>query len=278
MKIFFLIFIILFSVTAGADEVALTFDDLPCADEINIVQELAINRNILDALANFKAPAIGFVNEGKLYKRNEFGQQVKILELWLEYGHMLGNHSYSHQALSKIPLEDFENDVLKGAKISEKLMRKRGFNYKYFRYPYNDTGSNEKMIKNFEAFLKSNNYIVAPMTIDTDDYWFNNQLKKHPDQKDRILKNYLEHTKAKFDFYKHASQKIFGYNIKHVWVLHVNLLNSYVMNDLLALVKEMGYKFISLDQALEDKAYRAPNYYYQSHGVSWLGGIIQKAR
>ena len=52
--------------------------------------------------------------------------------------------------------------------------------------------------------------------------------------------------------------------------MHVNLVNAYAMSDLLKLAKDFGYDFISLDGALEDKAYLEPDNYYKDFGVSWL--------
>ena len=149
-------------------------------------------------------------------------------------------------------------------------MADSGMPYRYFRHPYLDTGTTKEMRASFESFLKKENYIVAPITIDTDDWKFNQQLLENPKDKEKIIAQYLAHTKAKFAFYKTASEKIFGRNIRHTWLLHVNLINSYAMEDLLKIVDELGYKFVTLDRALEDKAYLEPDNYYAPFGVSWL--------
>ena len=39
-----------------------------------------------------------------------------------------------------------------------------------------DTGTTKEMRASFESFLKKENYIVAPITIDTDDWKFNQLL------------------------------------------------------------------------------------------------------
>ena len=48
---------------------------------------------------------------------------IKILKLWIKYGHLLGNHTYSHLSLSDTELEIFKKDVIKGTKISTKLIQ-----------------------------------------------------------------------------------------------------------------------------------------------------------
>ena len=270
MKTLIIILITLLSFTVQADEVALTFDDLPCAQGMKASVELEINQNILSALKNYKAPAIGFVNEGKLYKNGETDAKIDILKLWTQNGLTLGNHTYSHIALSNSQLKDFEADVIKGSLVSKKLMQQAGLSYRYFRHPYLHTGTSKDTKNELEVFLNKEGYIVAPVTIDTDDWKFNQLLLKNPGDIDQIIAEYLAHTKTKFEFYKEASQKIFGRNIKHIWLLHVNLINAYAMDDLLKLAKDLDYDFITLDQALEDKVYLEPDSYYKDFGVSWL--------
>jgi peptidoglycan/xylan/chitin deacetylase (PgdA/CDA1 family) len=195
---------------------------------------------------------------------------IAILKLWIEYGQPLGNHTYSHLSLNKTPLEDYKQDVMKGALISKKLMADAGLPYLYFRHPYLHTGTTPEIRSEFQAFLKQKGYIVAPVTIDTDDYVFNTKLIENPQEKDSIIKSYLEHTRKKFIFYQDASEKMFGHNIKHIWLLHANQLNAYAMNDLLKIAQEQGYEFITLDDALTDPAYLSADNYYENYGVSWL--------
>lgn len=261
----------LFSHTiAWGNEIALTFDDLPAQEDISAQEQKEINNRILNSLKKFNAPAIGFVNESKLYHKQETLEKIAILKSWIDSDHTLGNHTYSHNALSTTYLNEFQNDVTKGAKVSKVLMQDAGLSYRYFRHPYLDTGGSKEKRAAFEQFLTNEGYIVAPATIDTDDWKFNRELHKRPKDKEKIIQNYIEHTRKKFSFYEDASYKIFGHNIKHVWLLHANLINSLAMDDLLKLASELGYKFVSLDDVLHDKSYSEPDHYYDAFGVSWL--------
>lgn len=253
-----------------ADEIAITFDGLPGPEDESAENQRAINEHILKVLEKFHAPAIGFVNEGRLYNKGQTKEKIAILKLWVHNGYPLANHTYSHKFLSEEKLEDFEKDVIKGAEVSKKLMTDSGMPYRYFRHPYLDTGKTKEMRSSFESFLKKENYIIAPVTVDTADWVFEERLLKNPKDKEKILAQYLAYTKTKFMFYKATSEKIFGRNIKHIWLLHVNFINSYVMEDVFKIAEELGYKFITLDQALEDKAYQEPDNYYASDGMSWL--------
>ena len=57
----------------------------------------------------------GFVNEG----RADFGPPGlrEVLDLWLDAGADLGNHSYSHLNINKVPLADYAADVARGEPV-----------------------------------------------------------------------------------------------------------------------------------------------------------------
>jgi peptidoglycan/xylan/chitin deacetylase (PgdA/CDA1 family) len=261
---------------AYAHQIAITFDDLPSSQNEPAGKQRVINQRILTALDKFNAPATGFVNEDKLYSQQETQDQqetqekTEILQSWINRGHLLGNHTYSHKAFSATEAEEFEQDVIKGAEVSKVLMSKAGLEYRYFRHPYLDTGTSPDKRASFERFLTREGYIISPITIDTDDWKFNQVLLEHPEDQAKIIQEYIDHTRAKFDFYESASKKMFGRNIKHTWLLHVNLINSLAMEDLLKMVQERGYDFVTLDKALEDKAYAESDNFYGPYGVSWL--------
>ena len=236
-------------------EIALTFDDLPVAKEESLNNHLEINKKILQALAKFKAPAIGFVNEGKLYNTSQTEERIATLKLWIDHGHPLGNHTYSHKELSFTELDDFKEDLIKGAEISKKLMRNAGLEYRYFRYPHLDTGATPEIRTSFEQFLKQEGYTIAPLSLNTDDWKFNHQLFENPKNKKEIIENYLRYTREKLASLEEDTKEVFGRNIKHIWLFHVNVLNSYAIEDVLKIARELGYDFITLDQALEDEAY-----------------------
>ncbi len=263
-------FLFCYQVLSHANEIAITFDDLPASIEESIEAQAQINQRIVNTLIKYRVPAIGFVNEGKLYRTNEAQEKINLLKLWVDNGFNLGNHTYSHLSLSSLTTKQFKAEVTNGSKISKQLMQSAGRQYHYFRHPYLDTGKTLEIRSKFESFLKNKGYLVAPVTIDTDDWKFNQQLHEFPQNKDKIIQSYLKHTRAKFAFYEGASKQIFGRNINQIWLLHANLINSLAIESLLTIAQEFGYHFISLDDALQDKAYLSADAYYAPFGVSWL--------
>lgn len=256
-----LIFLFLMPLQLYAGGLAVTFDDLPGQDYENFESQKYINEKILNTLAENQVPSIGFVNEGGFFVDEQSADRIKMIKRWVENGHALGNHTYSHMDLNTVSTNDYFHDIVRGAKV---------FQYRYFRHPYLHTGKTKEILETVETYLSSNGYIIAPVTIDTDDWVFNQQLADRPELRDTIIQNYLEHTRKKFEFYQEATKTIFGREIDHIWLLHVNRINAESMPELLKIAREFGYHFITLDKALRDNAYLTQNTYYNEFGVSWL--------
>ncbi|WP_091606074.1 polysaccharide deacetylase family protein [Maribacter dokdonensis] len=63
---------------------------------------------------------------------------------------------------------------------------------KYFRHPYLHTGCDSLSHKNLERFLKDNDYVSAPVTIDNGDYLFAKYYHNALVAKDKILMKEIE--------------------------------------------------------------------------------------
>ena len=76
-------------------EVAVTFDDLP-APQGDLEDMRRITSRLLESVRRNGVPAVGFVNEGKLYRRGEVDERTELLRAWLDAGMEVGNHTFSH--------------------------------------------------------------------------------------------------------------------------------------------------------------------------------------
>jgi peptidoglycan/xylan/chitin deacetylase (PgdA/CDA1 family) len=85
--------------------VAFTFDDLPATRLRTLPDAQLMTARLLALLRAHQIPAIGFVNEGKLYAApGEEEARAALLEAWLDAGLELGNHTYSHLRLYDVSL------------------------------------------------------------------------------------------------------------------------------------------------------------------------------
>src|ERR1700689_1640342 len=108
-------------------QVAVTIDDLPAgmADRLPAAQITAMTSKLLGTLRDQKIPVVGFVNEKKLYKPGEVDERIKALQMWLDSGFELGNHTFSHASLNQVGLKAWEDDVIQGESVTRMLLAPR---------------------------------------------------------------------------------------------------------------------------------------------------------
>lgn len=258
-------------------EISLTFDDLPAAGMgVSGAETLDMTTKLLGTLREQKIPAVGFVNEKKLYRQfGEVDQRIKALSMWLDYGFELGNHTYSHASLSRVSLEDWEEEVIRGETVTSLLMAQHNMKLRYFRHPYLDSGRDLQTRREAEAFLVRRGYRIAPVTMDAWDWMYAGvyeDARKRGDAalQQQLLSSYLEYTGKVFDYYENFSKNLIGYEPKQVLLLHGNWLEADHIGDLLELLRKRGYKFITLQEALSDPAYSMPDDYVGEEGTNWI--------
>jgi peptidoglycan/xylan/chitin deacetylase (PgdA/CDA1 family) len=263
---------------AQTKTIALTFDDLPYAgmDQTmaSVIQARQDIRSITQTLKEHHAPATAFVNEIKLQVSDQIDMRIGLLDLWIDAGVPLGNHTYSHLDLNKNPEPMCEDEVIRGEVVSRRLMKARGLDYKYFRHPFLRTGANLEQKNAFEAFLKARGYVVAPVTAENVDWLFNSAYERalkddDHDLANRLLDAYLVHTDVELDYYEKMVQMEFGRPIAHVMLLHSDRLNGIMLDKVLSKLEARGYRFITLDEALKDPAYQTADNYTGPYGYPW---------
>ncbi len=251
-------------------KVSVTFDDLPIAGSVprDAATRRTMTLSLLHTLARHDIPAIGFVNEHKLYSKGDLKpDSVDLLRLWLAAGMDLGNHSFSHPDLNQTPLAEFQADVLRGEINIRKLLAEREKTPEYFRHPFLRTGRDMETKLGLEKFLGEHGYQVAPVSIDNSEYVF---ARAYDLALEEIGADYIDYMLSVFAFYEDQSQQLFDRNIAHVLLLHANQLNADWFDALAARLVDLGYEFITLGEALEDSAYASEDTYTGPGGITWL--------
>ncbi len=258
-------------------KVAITIDDLPYAGpgDHSIQNMKAVNDAVLAQLGKHGIKAVGFVNEGKVERHGKAKEKRAILHDWLDAGQELGNHTYSHLKLYDTSLVAFKADVLKGAILTKKLLDEQNQPLRYFRHPYSNTGATAEVKEGLDKFLHAQSYQAAPHTVESSDWLFNAVYAKAKIKGDtlmmqRIAASYLNQTARMFDYFEQQAQKVVGRPIPHIYLCHVNELQADALDELLLMLENKGYTFVSLEEALEDKAYQLEDYYVGKQGPSWL--------
>lgn len=256
-----------------------TIDDLPgggLAQNYSAPEMKAMTEKLLRAIRKNRIPALAVVNEGKLYRQNALDQErVAILRMWLDAGVELGNHTYSHFDINSTPLEEYEADVVRGETVTRSLLAERGARLRYFRHPFLHTGADPQTRRSFERFLAERGYTVAPVTIDDDDYIFADVYARALRRGDgetarQVGAAYVPYMEREVEFYEKLSRDLLGYELPQVLLIHASMLNADYLDQLAQMMKRRGYRFITLEEALKDKAYSQPDNYVGRWGISWL--------
>lgn len=232
-------------------EIAITIDDLPFVGSANgklsnLQREEERFMKIMQSLIEAHVPATGFVVAGSIEKG-----QWQLLEDFYHAGFTIGNHTYSHFCLNSRNIDKYIENVAKADQILKPLLSTP----KYFRFPYLAEGSGETKTK-IHQYLAEHGYVIAPVTIDTKDFQFNEQLyriayRARPAALPSMKKRYLDYIWSQT---LRAEKKANGKAVKQILLIHANLLNSHFLSDVIAMYKAHGYKFITLAEALANPA------------------------
>ena len=275
--------------TATPDRrISITIDDLPWvvgSDQAWDGANSAASRNIekqhrrlIKAMRKADAPVVGFVNEGKLYSDDLLrNNRLAMLNDWLNAGFELGNHTYGHISMHDVELSAYQDNILKGEQQLRPLLAKHKQTPKWFRHPYLRAGRSLDDKAELQKFLAGHGYRIAPVTIDNGEwvyaFAYRKVLAKGGDNKEtlaRLRSDYVPYMVAKVDFYERASIDLLGYNLPQILLIHANELNADSYSDLIAAIRGRGYRFVTLEEAMQDPAYQRADTFTGRYGPSWL--------
>jgi peptidoglycan/xylan/chitin deacetylase (PgdA/CDA1 family) len=262
-------FLLCAAIASGAGrEVAITIDDLPRGGDggsmsLDVVRDMT--GRLLAPFREQKIPVIGFVNGGKM----EPAGLREILDMWLDAGAELGNHTYSHPNINQARLEDYEADILKGEPVLRAALDARGKKLEFFRHPFLFTGKTPDVKRKLQAFLKQHEYRVAPVTLDNGDYEFAEVFNKS-EFAAQAQREYVPYMESIVEFFEKRSVEVAGREFPQILLIHANELNARMMPELIAMFRRRGYSFVTLDHALKDEIYQLPEEYAGTGGFSWI--------
>ena len=259
-------------------KIAITIDDLPAgaANSMPAAAITTMTKQLLATLREQKVPVVGFVNERKLYfKWDEVNERIAALNMWLDAGFELGNHTYGHTSLNRASLKEFEDSVVQGESVTRLLLTQHNMKLRYFRHPYLDTGRDLLTRRDAEAFLVQRGYRIAPVTLDAWDWMFAtvyDDAKKRGDTalQQEVVHLYLSYTTEVFSYFEKLSRDLVGYEPNQILLMHANQLEAEHIGEVLDLIRKRGYRFITLESALGDSVYALPDTYVGEEGAGWL--------
>ncbi len=264
--------VLLCSLTSGAaaQQMAITFDDLPASGALPAtISRLQIAQSILDTLRQQAMPPVyGFVNG---VRTEEEPGTLAVLKAWREAGEPLGSHTWSHPDLETMTPAEFEADVEKNEPLLKTYMG--GEDWHWLRYPYLHEGETAEKHRAVRSWLRAHHYRVAEVTMDFEDYLWNEPYARCTAKGDtaaiqRLHDTYLGTAASYLETYRMMARTLYGREIPYVLLLHAGAFDARMLPELLALYRSRGFRFISLPKAERDPAYAEdPDFGYPGGGA-----------
>jgi peptidoglycan/xylan/chitin deacetylase (PgdA/CDA1 family) len=247
-----------------ARRIAVTIDDGPATGTGRDLETfLRIASGLREAFVAEKVPAIMFINERQLHVEGERDRRIETVQQWLDAGLDLGNHTYSHPRLENMEVWQYTDDILKGEVVSRPLLEARGKKLVWFRYPFLETGRGDTA-RAIEEFLSRRGYRIAPVSVDYSDYSFAGAYSRFlrtgaKEKADELFASMMNRLDESFTRAEQRSMEVLGYELPQTLLIHCNEMNSLMLRATIQRIRQRGYQFVSLDEAMKDPAYNLPN-------------------
>ncbi len=257
--------------------VAFTFDDLPAHGPLAPGQvRWDVLRSVLATLKQEKMPPVyGFVNG---FRMEEYPYQIHLLQAWLAAGQPLGNHTYSHDELDKITVKAFDRDVAK----NEPLLRKVDPNgdWHWFRFPFLEEGETNEKRDAALAALHARGYKVAEISINFQDYKWNDAFGVCAKKRDaaglaQLHDTYLAAADTMTENARVVSQRLYGRDIAYILLLHIGAFDARMLPELIAQFRAKGFRLVTLEEAAADPAYAVDAHTAIAGGATFLDMAAQ---
>lgn len=237
--------------------VALTFDDLPAAGTLPVdMTREEIAKSIAARLnAEGMAGTYGLVNASKL-ENNPDAQ--KALQAWVDAGMNIGSHTWAHLSLTSHTPEEFEQQVAQNEPALQAYAE--GRDWHWFRYPFLWEGDTLEKRHAVRAYLTQHGYRVAQVSLDFEDYAWNDAYARCSEKKDDaaidwLKQSYLDTAKEYIQLGREEEVIAFGHEFPNVMLLHATAFTSLMLPDLIDLLRREGFTFASLPEVEKDPAY-----------------------
>ncbi|MFM9851288.1 MAG: polysaccharide deacetylase family protein [Sphingomonadaceae bacterium] len=254
MRIVMVVLALLITFPASAHKrIALTFDDVPRSAGAFFTPDDRTWRLIAALKAAKVKQAAFFLNPGRLAEPDGKGGEARIAA-YVGAGHVIANHSFSHQHLSLASVDNYLADI---DKATIWLKGRKGYR-PWFRFPYLDEGADDKVKRDaIRAGLRTRGLRNGYVTAESSDWNMENLAKnavaagKSLDMaalRDYYVKLHVEAA----DFYDGLARKTIGRSPAHVMLLHETDIAALYIGDLVAALRKDGWEIVTADKAYAD--------------------------
>ena len=266
--------------TAGRP-ILVTIDDLPVASpklHTDPADREEITRRLLAILAKHKVRATVFT----VWAQVKGTRDTALLDRYREAGHELGNHSFSHLDLPRTPIPDYVADVEKGRAGLAAYLEPHGGRVRFYRFPYLREGETGEQWDAVRQALRASNQRVMPVTIDTQDWSFEEPYVTAVRRGDAVAArdvaaDCLASLKLEVRNHEEHGDDLFGRTTPQILLLHANAVGAAVWDDLFTWLTRTGHRFATADEVLADPVFHEEPRFLARYGCS-LWDLIRHER
>ena len=238
-------------------QIAFTVDDLPSHGDLPPgVTRQQVAQSFLDTFKREHLPPVyGFVNG---VRKEQGPSALPVLQLWHNAGEPLGNHTWAHTSINDQTPEQFQADVDKNDAFLKQVDPTGDI--KWLRFPFLDEGDTVEKRRAVRAGLQQRGYRIAEVSMDFEDYAWNNPYARCAAKNDTVAvqwlhDSYLQVADQYIDTFRHLSQDLFHRDVPYVLLMHIGAFDAKMLPELIALYRKRGFTFVSMTQALADPGY-----------------------
>jgi uncharacterized protein (TIGR02246 family) len=261
----------------------ITVDDLPIvpADlHPDPAEQSRVMNAWLDAFDKHGVKAVGLVRGSAVQGRE------RLLKAWLDRGHTLGNHSWSHPSYTDTDTPTYLADLERGRAVVAEVT---GAPVQWFRFPYLREGETVAKRDAVLRWLADTQARILPVTIDTSDWSFAEpwtELRRAVDAArpgaerarlalalDEVGADYMAHLRLMVQHYEQLGDKVLGRDAAHpapqILLLHLNEVGAAHIDALLTWLSATGHRFATVDEVMADPDLSLSHGYTAPYGVSY---------
>ena len=259
-------------------DVLVTVDDLPLASRAihdDPAQRTRIVRRLLKVLAAHRIHAVGFVKGDAVVGEAD----REVLELWLAAGHELGTHGYAHLDYTETGTAAYLADLERGRRQLESFLGARGGRLRWFRFPYLREGDTEEKLDAARAWLAAHELRNLPVTIETQDWVFEEPWVRATRQGDRraaerTVTDAEASLRTSVRSHEHEGDRLIEPDqppLPQILLLHANAIGTRTWDDLFTWLEETGHRFADADGVMRNPIFaEAHRFVAPSGGSHWL--------
>lgn len=243
----------------GERPLLVTVDDLPLATgwlHTDPQERAAITRQLLGTLERHGIHAVGLVTWSNVRGPDD----LALLALWLEAGHELGNHSFSHPDYNRTDADAYVADMERGRAELAGFLEPFDRTPRFFRFPQLHEGDTAAKLAAMREYLERSGQRNLPVTIDNPDYafaepWVQAQREGDAQALNAIGEEFQAALRLAVRHHERSGDALYGRPLPQILLLHATAVGAAQWDALFDWLERTGHRFAVADSVLADPVF-----------------------